>query len=169
MQNTDTDDNPSATSAPLAPERATFIKPPWGLTYAIPEGVTLAWGARAIYGWREVTKPVTTVSGRIKISRGRRLTTTTCEPSIDLLSDRMGWASCGEVTDEYKARMFMMGAWIDNTGIPAIKAACRKARIQPSDDGPGARVEHTSDGYTIVANPNGSHGYLYIAAWKVVS
>lgn len=171
-----------------APEHpGAFVKPAWGLTYAIPDNTALAWGARAIYSIRPVTRPVTTKTGKVKISRGHKLTSTTYEPTIDLLWDRMGWSSlAGPVDDaETRARYFAqltpeeaklnsdrmstMAAWINDVGIPALRALCRKHGIRPEDDGPEARIEHESDGHKIVACPNGSHGYLYIAAWKVPS
>jgi hypothetical protein len=155
----------------VAPEHErTFIKPPWGLTHAIPEGVTLAWGARAIYSWRSVTKPVHTATGKIKISRGRKLTSTTYEPSIDLLWDRMGWSSFGALDAEGKTRVQTMGKWIDDTARPMLVTLCRAMGSRhPEMDGPEALVRFTDGEYTIVANPNGSHGYLYITAWRHVS
>lgn len=152
------------------PERQAFVKPTWGLTHAIPEGVTLAWGARAIYAWCSVTKLVTTKTGKVKIERGRKLTSTTYEPSIDLLWDRMGWSSGGAAHDI--ARANEMSVWLNTRALPEIKALCRRASLQPSDDGPTAIVEfteaHGDHTYTIKACPNGSCGYLYIAAWRHV-
>ena len=155
---------------PTERNTADLTRPAWGLTAAIPEGAPLAWGARAIYSWREHKRPVTTATGKHKISRGQRLMSTTYEPVIELLFDRQGWAS-GTIIDGAArlAAIKTMGAWIDKIGLPAINAACRKASIQTTDDGPRARVEFSSDGYTITASPNGSCGYLYLAAWKVTS
>lgn len=148
---------------------ADLQRPAWGLTAAIPEGAPLAWGARAIYSWRTVKAPVTTKTGRIKISRGQRLMSTTYEPVIELLFDRQGWSSGLDAWDGTlrAAQVRAMGTWIDKVGLPAINAACRKRSIQTTDDGPSARVEFSSDGYTIAASPNGSCGYLYLAAWKI--
>lgn len=166
----DTDLIGAATHAPMF---GTFHRPTWGLTAAIPEGVSLAWGARAIYAMRSVSVPV---AGRTKLK------STTIEPVIDLLWDRMGWSSlAGDPEDhEARARYFSqltseasraqneaeraMSVWINDVGIPALRKACIKQHVVPSSE---VRIEYESNGYKIVANPNGSCGYLYIAAWKV--
>ncbi len=150
-------DQTSIARAETAPEHPVFVKPAWGLTAHIPEGVTLAWGARAIYSWISVSRP---------IKAGSRLKNTTSEPSIDLLWDRMGWSSFGEITEASKAATKALASWIDGVGIPELKKICRREKIQPDDT---TKIEFSTGDYTIVASPNGSFGYLYIAAWKAVS
>lgn len=137
-------------------------RPEWGLTASIPITATLSWGARAIYRSAvPSTETLKTPTGKIKMSKGRPVTRTVYSPMIDLLHDRQGFNSLA-TGDERKA----LAEWLNTIGLAAIRALCKEHRIQPSDDGPSARVEHTSNGYTIIACPNGSHGYLYIAAWR---
>jgi hypothetical protein len=142
-----------------APEHATFIAPAWGLTGALPEGVSLAWGARAIYSLRMVDRPL----GRAPNGRRSRLASVTYEATIDLLYDRMGFSSCPGVTGSDVAKL---GKWIDDTAIPAIKRICQKQVIGGDDP---VVIEYASSDYKIVASPRASYGYLYLTAWRVPS
>lgn len=56
--------------------------------------------------------------------------------------------------------------WINEVGLRAIreglKMGCEKLIDPRSKD----CTEVAEDGYKMIATPNASHGYLYIAAWK---
>jgi len=122
--------------------------PEWG-AWPVPEGVTLAWGARAIY--QLAAKP--------ERDRRGRLLRYVHTAEIDLVHDRQDMAG-GASMAERKA----LAAWITGTGIPAIKTLLADGDINP---GSSAIVEHASEGYKIVAGPRASHGYLYIRAWRI--
>lgn len=144
---------------PTAPEHATFVAPAWGLTGVLPDGTSLAWGARAIYSLCMVDRPL----GRAPKSRRSRIASVSYEASIDLVWDRQGFSSGPHVTpDEYRA----LGTWIDTKAIPALKRLCQGQMITTDED---ITIEYASGGYKIVASPRASHGYLYITAWRMPS
>lgn len=107
-----------------------------------PEGITLAWGARAIY---KLCVP----SGLLNRGAPR-------EPAIDLLWDRQAWRGPSEARAE-------LSEWVNTKGLPNIKVACVNARLT----GDSAEVVSWTDGTrTIEASPNQSHGYLYLVAYE---
>jgi hypothetical protein len=121
-----------------------------------PEGVTLAWGARAIYkqgvGQTAIKMPE-------RVLRGFRSPDSGGAAIIDLLWDRQDWR--GPQGPARKA----LAEWINTTGLPAIREACSP----PNGLGPDeSRVVSFTDGTrTIEASPNGSYGHLYLVAYEV--
>jgi hypothetical protein len=108
----------------------------FGLNAALPEGVEAAWGARLIF-------------------------------PDDLLWDRQG-----TIRDDDSSAWLELQAWLDGKprGKGALKAALDRARaLADSGELCSSGTEQVTlyedaDG-TIVGNPNGSYGYLYVAAW----
>lgn len=131
---------------PVPDVQAPFKGPTWG-GWSIPDGVTLAYGARAIYSLRE-----------IKRKRGRGWSME-WHIGIDLLWDRQDMV--GGTDAERKAFV----TWLNKTAIPALRNKCLNDFVQPSED---AVITFASDGYAITAGPRASYGYMYITAWKVV-
>jgi hypothetical protein len=156
--------NEQTTAAPLVANGPTYVVPEWGLTGTIPEGITLAWGARAIYHWGAFKKPVLTPTGKPRKSRGQPVTETIYEPSIDLLWDRQSWSSRFDASADAIAARAVMGTWLNTIGLSALKKALLDERVRGEDN---HRVTFVDAGFTITANPNGSCGYLYIAAWRL--
>jgi hypothetical protein len=106
----------------------------FGLSRAIPPGVSCAWGARFIY-------------------------------PDDLLWDRQDFVGEG---DEKAALI----NWLNpgpgqGAAIQKAKDAARKAdqKWKLSRDGDQEVILHQDDKGVVVACPNKSHGYLYVAAW----
>lgn len=144
-----------------APEGVT--KPAWGLTWAIPDTAPVSWGARAIYGWRDMRRAVLTKQGKPKTRHGITVTETIYRPVIELLWDRQGFAA-----DAKNGKP--LAEWIENVALPKLRELCEaRGAGHPAQDGPSAIVEFVDEkaGFAVKASPNGSHGYLYIAAWKV--
>jgi hypothetical protein len=127
-----------------------------------PEGVTLAWGARAIYSLKSHdTKrgPSRFVMGERK--PGRVLVKAHTECMIDLLHDRQ--SMIGTEPDKERERF---GRWLNSKAIPAIKRACVRDYIT-SDCETVVTFSDPEAGYSIKASPRASYGYLYLTAWKV--
>lgn len=78
----------------------------------------------------------------------------------DMLWDRQGWAG----DDVAKAAL---RSWLNREGLPKAKAAAARAaanfQIEPT--GYQAVILYRDDLGVIVADPRGSCGYLYVAAW----
>jgi hypothetical protein len=126
-----------------------------------PEGVTLAWGARAIYS----LKSHDTKRGPSRFTEkgrkpGRVITKAHTECMIDILHDRQ--SAIGFTQPDNKERA-TFERWLNTKAIPAIKRACVKDYITGDDD---RWVTFESDGYAIKASPRASYGYLYLTAWK---
>jgi hypothetical protein len=134
---------------------------PWG--GPAPAGVTVAWGARAIYrlDTRPAPRKETPRKAPAPGARPRRpaapRTITTAE--IDLLWDRQGGIG------DSAARAPLM-AWINKVGLPALRLACAAAYLTPDSE---ARLTISRDGYTITASPRSSYGYLYVTAYPEAS
>lgn len=128
----------------------------------LPEGCTLAWGARAIYKLDFASK---LAKGRA-IVRGNKLVRARAAAQpvggyvamVDLLHDRM--EMCGGTEDERKA----FSAWLDDIGLPNIRWQLADRRVTTRDNTVVER--HDCVNYSIVASPNASYGYLYILAWR---
>jgi hypothetical protein len=54
--------------------------------------------------------------------------------------------------------------WLDTHGLPALRKLV--ARERPSAGGQEL-LQIREDGFVLRANPQRSHGYLYLGAWKV--
>lgn len=104
------------------------------------------WGARAIY-----------YRGLVKISLDRRKQVErqyTC--TIDILWDRQ------QFTGEEEACK-PLEDWLNNRGLDALRALCLQEDLQGDEN---RLIEVNEDGFHLQANPNRSHGYLYMVAWK---
>ncbi len=127
----------------------------------LPEGCTLAWGARAIYRLDFASRKPTS-RGLLRNDKLVRVRTET--PSngyvavVDILHDRMEMV--GGTKDERKA----FADWLDTIGLPNIRTQLADQRVSTRDN---TVVELDScKGYQIIASPNASYGYLYILAWR---
>jgi hypothetical protein len=77
---------------------------------------------------------------------------------IDLLWDRQS----GLGSDEDKEALLR---WVDTVGMPWLHETMEEQ--DPYDIGRSVKVfRNEGNGYVIEASPQGSHGYLYIGAWK---
>ena len=53
--------------------------------------------------------------------------------------------------------------WLNTDGLPGLQAVCQREQLQPHE----VRVaEYRAEGYYVAGNPNGSHGYLYLVAYR---
>jgi hypothetical protein len=77
---------------------------------------------------------------------------------FSLLGDRQQME--GGTEQERKA----LAKWIENKARPALTKRLEEEGVEPSES---QRIEMTLDGFEIVADPRGSHGYLYIGIWPV--
>lgn len=151
---------------------ATTAKPEWA-GFVPPDGTKLAWGGRAIYKLVRTDTPQKRRGGKV-VQRASSRT----EASIDIPYDRHEMIGpvdaptveaapsvAGELARAAaEAERKALGKWIDKVGIPAVRKWCVKAYVTGDSE---ERFTFESDGYTITASPCGSHGYLYICAWKV--
>ena len=127
----------------------TYMKLEWGLN-PVPEGVTAAWGARAIYGLEHRRNDYFNNGNRRKTPKMETVAI------IELLWDRQ--AMVGGSDDERKA----LAAWVNKVGMDALRKTCALKYITAECD---KTVEIHGGGYTIKASPRASYGYLYIAAY----
>ena len=79
--------------------------------------------------------------------------------SIDLLHDRQSWV--GEKPNEKK----LLAQWVNEEGIPRLQRLVKDLYLDPSENR-RIHIVDEENGYVISANPNGSYGYLYIAAYS---
>lgn len=107
----------------------------FGLSGAVPENAKAAWGARAIFH-----------QGRA----GRKA-------SFDLVWDRLDIKALSPEDKE------LLIDRLDGGGLQAARQAFAKADLEPWE----SRVItlYEQKGCKIVANPKGSYGYVYLAAW----
>lgn len=151
---------------------ATTAKPAWG-GYEPPAGTKLAWGGRAIYrlvhtetpqkrrGSKVVQRASSRTEASIDIPYDRHeMIGPTDAPTVEAAPSVAGELARAAAEAERKA----LGKWIDKVGLPAVRKWCVKAYVTGDSE---ERFTMQSDGYTITASPKGSHGYLYICAWKV--
>lgn len=75
--------------------------------------------------------------------------------SIDLVWDRQ---SMDGLKDDKEA----LKTWITDIGMPGLKRLLKADYLSGSEH---REVEFREGGYTLKANPRGSHGYLYLGAW----
>jgi hypothetical protein len=54
--------------------------------------------------------------------------------------------------------------WLNREGIKALQSECVRTGLQQNET---RVVEYQHNGYIIMGNPNGSHGYLYIVAYAL--
>lgn len=112
------------------------LKLSYGATRSLPEGVRAAWGARLIW------------------------------PN-DLVWDRQDIA--GEEGDRAELATWVNGSRGLESIRPlaqALERAAQLARLYELDPGADRTVVlYEDERGTIVGNPQGSHGYLYVAAW----
>ncbi len=127
-----------STREPLGP------KLEWG-SWPVPYSAPIAWGARAIYR----------LGSTGKRGSGRTIAT------IDLLGDRQS-IKFDDGFAPIEFRNFVK--WIDKVAMPELRRQC-VARYITADSNKTIEIE--SDGFKLIAGPRGSHGYLYIRAWKV--
>lgn len=121
----------------------------WGL--AVDMLSVAAWGARAIWDGHTTEAPVLLKSGRRSRTRVERVA------FIDLLWDRQ--ASEGDEQDRRR-----LGEWIDTKGMPALRKLVVTEKLHTDE----RRQLVVADGnYRLIANPNGSYGYLYLCAMLV--
>ena len=108
-----------------------------------PDGVPVAWGARAIYEIKSTRR-----------KRGERRAT------IDIPYDRQQMVGSDA---ERKA----LGVVVNSHLLPALRAELEERDIL-GDSNETIEVSHVSDGYVYraKASPNGSYGYLYLCAWR---
>jgi cytoskeleton bundling-enhancing protein CbeA-like protein len=76
--------------------------------------------------------------------------------TIDLLPDRQGVA--GQQED-----IKPLVSWLNSKGLPAMRKAVKALGADEHKE-----VKVRSGGFTLVANPRASYGYLYMGAWKDV-
>ncbi len=76
---------------------------------------------------------------------------------VDVLWDRQSMA--GEDEKDRKA----LSNWLDKKGLKGLKARLKAEAVYPGDN---ILVSYEEGGFVINANPNRSHGYLYICAYK---
>jgi hypothetical protein len=113
----------------------------WGRS--IPEDAVCGWGARAIW-------------------QGSR-------PYVDLLPDRQAWSvEQPNMTDAERTaaivKMTPLKNWLDTTGLKWLHKAAAEDFVGSTSEN---RTISFDDGvFHIEANPQGSCGYLYIAAWQ---
>ncbi len=112
------------------------LKLAWGIQP--PEGVPVAYGARAIYSLDE--------------KRVRRNYQTIA--TIDIVHDRQSLAGDPKLGDGLRKALRAL--------LPALKKACEDAVL---DKGSRDELVVECEGYTLHASPRASHGYLYIGAW----
>ena len=111
----------------------------FGLARALPRGATIAWGARAIQAPRRGAVP----------------------PSFSLLHDRQGWIGS---TDDQQAFTPLLKAALP-IARKHYQQLVEEHRIRPDED--EVYTLYQDSGMQIVASTNGSHGYVYLAAWRV--
>lgn len=110
---------------------------PYGCSRGLPDGVRVAWGARLV-------------------------------APADLLHDRQG---CAGGTDGCEERQQLL-SWLSGGAGDAARAKLREGRygMPMGLMGGGSQDIETvyDDGVgCVVASPQGSHGYVYIAAWLI--
>ncbi len=111
------------------------------------------WGARAIYTENHhYFRTAYTKAGKLRKHPPEDMF------RIDIPWDRQDFIG---PADERKA----LSTWINKVGLPLLRKACQNEQWSPPDGEREVRIGQ--DGYTLVANPRKSHGYLYIAAYKV--
>jgi len=110
----------------------------FGLWVSCPEGVEIAWGARAI------------------LSAG----------NIDIPYDRTTWN--GTLVESRRARKAL--ADLINLAFPTIRETvhelCLMGKMRQDEEREFVLVDE--DKLKVVANTNGSYGYLYLVAFKPV-
>lgn len=79
---------------------------------------------------------------------------------IDILWDRQQF---NNTADARKTDREALWRWIQEKGIPRLRAQLKRQSISARDD---VIVSVVDRRHTIIANPKKSHGYLYIGAWR---
>jgi hypothetical protein len=83
------------------------------------------------------------------------------EVNTDILPDRQTMNGA-----EDKAAAKDLADWLNKDGLPGLQAVCQRESIQPDE----TRIaEYRAQGYFVAGNPNGSHGYLYVIAYREAS
>lgn len=123
----------------LTADRAERAPVRFGLS-PIHRGTTAVWGARAIYDRRYNTR-----------TRKREI-------GIDLLWDRQQYEGGSEVERK------RLAAALNRHLLPALKRELAKNYLGPEER---RLVQVERRGYVILADPKGSHGYLYLCAYKL--
>ena len=78
--------------------------------------------------------------------------------TIDLLWDRQSMS--GTCSEEERKEL---AAWLDDKALLYLRSLCRYGN---GPDGSSAEVvEVRGDGFTLLASPRKSYGYLYLGAW----
>ena len=121
----------------------------FGLSRALPEDVSVAWGARALP--RDARYKRNPRTGRDRIE----------EPAgFDLLMDRQSW-----IGNESERKAFRP---LINKAIPKAqtryRALLREGKLIGSDD--GLYTLYRDDHMQIDASANASYGHIYLAAWS---
>ena len=79
--------------------------------------------------------------------------------SVDILWDRQSMV--GEEVNAKEA----LTKWLDKKGLQGLRVRIKKETPYPGDN---ILISFEEGGFVINANPNRSHGYLYICAYKKV-
>lgn len=136
------------------------------------QNVLLWWGARAILQRNQEFD--TYVSSRRGASRfGRMSKKKPNRYHLDLLWDRQGWycrpwedGAVEECTSEDQAAdRKKISEWVNKVGLQKIMEEFDKAGGDQASD-VLVTYQDEKDGYFIMANPNRSHGYMYLCAGK---
>lgn len=109
--------------------------------HEVPRSMTvpsLHWGARAIF------KPALGRSSYV----------------VELLSDRMSFSP--QALIDHKGRKQFV-RWLDKKGLPTLRKEIYASSLGVEDQ---RLVIIQKDGFTLLANPLASHGYLYLIAWR---
>ena len=91
----------------------------------------------------------------------RAIYTVKPEPFVDILSDRQHMH--GE--DEGKEAKHLC-KWLNGEGTKGLQAKCKANDVCPNE---ACVVEFSGKEFVIKGNPNASHGYLYIVAYRLPS
>lgn len=79
---------------------------------------------------------------------------------IDLLWDRQQYNDSTEALAKAREALW---TWISDKGLARLKKELVRRRIEARDSELVTVVDRR---HTIIANPNRSHGYLYLGAWR---
>ena len=126
------------------------LKLAWGLVP--PEGVSAAWGARAIYTYNRAAYDANHTKRGAERKRGL-----INYFNVDLLHDRKSM-------EGDPLSLELLCAWLDKVGLLRLIKECNERFIMPDSEDV---VEFTDGLYSLRATPRASHGYLYIGAWVV--
>ena len=79
---------------------------------------------------------------------------------IDILWDRQQYS---DTSEELRKAREALWKWVSDKGLARLKKELARRRIEARDNELVTVIDRT---HTIIANPNRSHVYLYIGAWR---